>query len=520
MRKVKMSSQTPIVIVRPGVDNVAVAVRALDAGQRIVREDIELDVALLEDVPAGHLFTLREIPAGQSIVEYGQPIGVSRGCRAGQWLTPGRIEDRLPDVAHLPCSAVVDVEPLPADQIPTFEGFRRPDGRVGTRNYVLVCPTSMCSSHHAVRIAELTASAPCFANKYPHVDGVIAIPHDKGCGCSDGDNIRGLARTLANMVDHPNVAAAIVIDLGCEKTNLEVFWAIAGGPVRPESKPIETISIQDVGGTEAAIRRGLEVMPKLLDHAEALRRTACSAADLVLATECGGSDGFSGISANPALGCCADLLVRCGGSVILSEVTEICGAEQLLTSRCRTPELADRVLGFSRWFEDLAGKFGQSANMNPSPGNKAGGLINIFQKSLGAVAKAGTTPVEDVLDCAEKVRAKGLTLMQSPGNDPESLGCMIPAGATVCGFTTGRGTTLGNAICPVIKIASNTPMYEHMTADMDVNAGTIVDGAETVEQVGRRIFDLMLAVAGGKRTASERLGHREFQVWAFDRISL
>ncbi len=515
-----MNESSPVVMVRPGVDNVAVAVRELRAGERIVVGDARVDVTIRETVPSGHLFATEAMAEGEPILEYGQPIGISRGVEPGQWITPDRLEDRLPDATHEPCSAVTDLDPLPTDQVPSFRGFRRPDGRIGTRNYVVVCPTSMCASHQAARIAQLAESQPCFAHKYPHVDGVVALPHDKGCGCSDGDNIVGLARTLRNMVDHPNVAAAILIDLGCEKTNLQVFWSIAGGPLGKPGKPLETISIQDIGGTEAAIRRGIEVMPGLLDHAERQRRGDCPAGDLVLATECGGSDGFSGVSANPALGWCADQLIRCGGSVILSEVTEICGAEQLLTSRCRTPQVAERLLALSRWFEELAGKFGQSANENPSPGNKAGGLINIYQKSLGAVAKAGTAPVEDVLDCAEKLRTKGLTVMQSPGNDPESLGCMVPAGATVCGFTTGRGTTLGNAICPVVKIASNTPTFEHMADDMDSNAGTIVDGTETVEAVGRRIFETMLGVASGEKTASERLGHREFQVFAFDRISL
>jgi altronate hydrolase len=515
-----MSTRALLIVVRPRVDNVGVATRDVAAGVTIRRADLEQDVAAAEDIPAGHLLAIKSIPSGETIVEYGQPIGISRGIRTGERITHDRIEDRLPAVSHAACSAVSDAGYLPSDRVPTFEGFRRSDGRVGTRNYVAVCATSMCSSHHAMRIAGLAESAPCFANKYPHVDGVVALPHDKGCGCSDGDNIRVLARTLSNTVDHPNVAGAIVIDLGCEKTNLEVFHTVAGRRLDRLGKPVEPISIQGVGGTEAAIRRGLEVMPELLRHADAQRRSVCSAADLVLATECGGSDGFSGVSANPALGWCADEVVRCGGSVILSEVPEICGAEQLLTSRCRTPELAERVMEFSRWFHRLAGLFGQSANENPSPGNKAGGLVNIFQKSLGAVAKGGSTPLEDVLDYAEKIRTRGLTLMQSPGNDPESLGGMVAGGATVCGFTTGRGTTLGNAVCPVIKIASNTPMYEWMAADMDVNAGTIVDGTETIEEVGQRIFELVLAVAGGQKTASERLGHREFGIWACDRVSL
>lgn len=515
-----MSKSAHVVVVEPSSDNVAVAVEDLRAGQAIEIGSAGVALTMADDVPAGHLFAIRPIGSGQPVIEYGQPIGLSKGIDAGRRLTLERIENRLPAAAHEPCSAVQDIERLPEGQVPTFEGFRRPDGRVGTRNVVVVCPTSMCSAHQAMRIAELAEGVPCFANKYPHVDGVVALPHDKGCGCSDGDNITVLARTLRNMVDHPNVAAAIIIDLGCEKTNLQAFYAITGGPLRKHTKPVETISIQDIGGTEAAIRRGVEVMPGLLDHAESQRRSTCSASDLVLATECGASDGFSGISANPALGVCADLLVRCGGSVVLSEVTEICGAEQLLTRRCRTPELAERVMAFSKWFENLAGLFGQSANENPSPGNKDGGLINIFQKSLGAVAKGGNSPVEDVLDYAEQIRAKGLSLMQSPGNDPESLGGMVAGGATVCGFTTGRGTTLGNAICPVIKIASNTPMYRRMAADMDASAGEILDGSASVADVGRRIFEKVLAVASGEKTASERLGHREFGIWACDRISL
>jgi altronate hydrolase len=511
-------NQPAVVVVRPDTDNVAIAVRDISAGELIALGHGQLRV--IEDVPAGHPIAIKVIPGGEPIIEYGQPWGISRGLQLGQRITHEQIEDRLPEASHAPCSALREPERLPADQVPAFEGFRRPDGRVGTRNTIVVCPTSMCADHEATRIANLTEARADLCIDYPHADGVVALPHGHGCGCSDGECIATLVRTLVNTIDHPNVAAAIVIDLGCEKTNLDVVRPLLDVRSNRLGKPVETISIQQIGGTQAAIRRGLELMPHLLRHAESQRRTTCSAAELVLGVECGGSDAFSGLSANPALGQCADLLVRCGGSIVLSEVPEICGAEQLLTSRCRTPELAQRVMALSDWFVRLAATVGQTPNQNPSPGNKVGGLMNIFQKSLGAVIKAGTTPVEDVLDYAEKLRTKGLTLMQSPGNDPESLAGIVAGGATVCGFTTGRGTPIGNPICPIIKIATNTTMFERMADDMDVNAGTILEGQETVEQVGRRIFDLMLAVASGQRTASERNGHREFQIWGYDRISL
>jgi len=513
-----MIHRPSVLVVVPVQDNVAIAVRDLAAGERI---DLAGNtITVVEDVPAGHPLAIKPIPSGQPIMEYGQPWGLSRGLGPGQRITPERIDNRLPQTDHAPCSRREDVRYLPHHQVPTFEGFRRLDGRVGTRNYVVVCPTSLCASHEADRIADLAERQFDLPANYPHVDGVVALPHNLGCGCTDGEHLSVLVRTLSNTVDHPNVAAAILIDLGCEKTNLDVFRALLDQGPDHWGKPVETIRIQRIGGTRAAIRRGLELMPHLLNHAERRRRTTCSADRLVLGVECGGSDAFSGLSANPALGHCADRLVRCGGAVVLSEVPEICGAEQVLTARCRTPELARRVIVLSDWFKRLAGLFGQSPNENPSPGNKAGGLMNIYQKSLGAVIKAGTTPVEDVLDYAERVRTRGLTLMQSPGNDPESLTGMVAAGATVCGFTTGRGTPIGHAICPVIKIATNTPMFERMSDDMDLNAGTVLQGDETIEQVGRRIFDVMLAVASGQRTAAERNGHREFQVWGCDRVSL
>jgi altronate hydrolase len=512
------SRRASVIVVQPDKDNIAIAVRDIRAGESVDAAGRTLVVA--DDVPAGHPLAIRVILPGEPIVEYGQPWGISRGLEAGRRITHDRIDDRLPPAHDAACSAVPAVEQIPPDRIPSFDGFRRSDGRVGTRNYVVVCPTSMCSVHHATRIAAIAEQDLLATGRYPHVDGVVALPHDKGCGCSDGENITVLIRTLLHTIDHPNVSAALVIDLGCEKTNLDVMRPFLQKLQGSMALPIETISVQQAGGTQAAIRRGFEVMPRLLEQAARHRRTRCPAGDIVLGSECGGSDAFSGLSANPALGHCADLLVRCGGAVVLSEVPEICGAEQLLTCRCRTPDVARRVMDLSEWFKRLAARVGQTPNENPSPGNKSGGLMNIFQKSLGAVIKAGSTAVEDVLEYAEKVRTRGLTLMQSPGNDPESMGGIVAGGVTVCGFTTGRGTTIGNPICPTIKIATNTPMYERMADDMDVNAGTILEGTASVEEVGRRIFDLMLAVANGQKTASERLGHREFGIWGCDRISL
>ena len=506
-------------VVCPETDNVATALEPIRRGQPVAVGDATL--AADDDIAPGHRIARVDIPSGEPVLAYGQPFGLSRGVHVGQEVSSQRVDDRLPETDYAPCTAAVPTDYLPDDHVPTFDGYVRADGRVGTRNYVLVVPTSMCAAHEAREIAEHGDRVMWTRQRYPTVDGVVAATHGTGCGCTGGPNVGLLMRTLAGSIDHPNVGAAVVIDLGCDRANLQVFKQYLGGRLDQFGKPVELITIQEVGGTRRAIERGIERLGRLIEHAAGARRETCAASRLVLATECGGSDGFSGLSANPATGACADHLVRCRGSVVLGEVPEMCGAEQLLTRRCRTPELAERLLEYSQWWKRFGQVYGTGPLDNPSPGNRAGGLVNIYLKSLGAVSKGGTTRVEDVVHYSERVTRPGLTLMQTPGYDQESVPGMVAGGATVCAFTTGRGSTAGNVICPVIKVASNTPMYQRLREDMDINAGTVLDGVETVDQVGRRLFQIVLDTASGRiQTCSEQHRHREFAVWLYEGMSL
>ena len=386
----------------------------------------------------------------------------------------------------------------------------------------MIVPTSMCSSHEAQQIAMMAELAHYDRARFPNVDGVVALPHNKGCGCSDGSNLDVMLRTLANYADHPNTGAVLFIDLGCEKTNL----TLVGRYLREHGglgfeKPVEWMGIQESGGTQEAIAKGLELVQGMLERANAVQRETVDASEIVLGVKCGGSDGFSGISANPALGVAADLVVRSGGTVLITEVPEFCGAEHLFAARARDRDVGRAVFETVDWYKEYAAKFGTVLGDNPSPGNVAGGLLNITIKSLGAMAKAGTTRVEGCTPYGQPPERKGLHLMQGPGYDQESTPGLVAAGANVVVFTTGRGTTIGNAICPVVKLASNTPVFERMKRDLDLSAGGVVDGTESIEEVGRRVFEHVLRVAGGEVLAkAEEHKHREFQVWAEQSVSL
>jgi altronate hydrolase len=410
---------------------------------------------------------------------------------------------------------------FPESERSTFMGFRRPDGRVGTRNFVLIVPTSMCASHEAQQISTIAEFVLYNRDKYPNVDGVVAIPHNKGCGCQDGSTIEVMLRTLANYADHPNVGGVVLIDLGCEKTNLAQVEKYLLNREKPMDKPVAKIGIQEAGGTQAAIDRGLKEVELMLPEVNRIERERAGIGELVLGVKCGASDSFSGISANPSLGRAADLLVRSGGTVLITEVPEFCGAEHVLTNRAKDAPTGRAVYRLVDWYKQYASAFGAVLNQNPSTGNKAGGLLNITIKSLGAIAKAGTTRIEGVLEYAESVKQRGVNLMQGPGYDQESTPGLVAAGATVVVFTTGRGTTIGNAIAPVIKLASNTRVFERMSNDLDLSAGGVIDGTETIDQVGCRLFNHLQRVASGDALAkAEEHKHREFQFWAEQTVSL
>lgn len=509
------------VIVSPR-DNVAVVKLELMQGDAVLLPDGR-EVEITGQVTPGHRFATRAIPAGEFVLQYGQPIGTSRGIGAGDAISHSNMTNEVPLVRELPASLCNPAPAyLPGEQRVRFRGFLRSDGRVGTRNFVLIVPTSMCASHEAAQIATLAEFTLHSRERYPNVDGVVALPHNKGCGCSDGSNLEVMLRTLANYADHPNVGGVLFMDLGCEKTNLTLvgrYLRERGGLAT--AKPVEWLGIQDVGGTQAAIQRGLEIIGGMLAQANEVERRPLSVEHLTLGVKCGGSDGFSGLSANPALGHAADLLVRQGGTVLITEIPEFCGGEHLFAARARDATVGRRVFELVDWYKAYAAKFGTTLGENPSPGNVAGGLLNITIKSLGAMAKAGTTRVEGCTEYAQPPSGRGLHLMQGPGYDQESTPGLVGAGANVVVFTTGRGTTIGNAIAPVVKLSSNTPIFERMKRDIDLNAGSIIDGTESIESVGKRVFEHVCRVASGEVLArAEEHKHREFQFWAEQSVSL
>lgn len=484
-------------------DNVAIARVPLSAGQCIRVDGMEITVQ--EAVPAGHKIALLPIRAGENLLRYGQVIG-----RARIAIEPGRhvhTHNVAFEEIHFNYEFPTGELPLPQTppDAPTFLGYRREDGRVGTRNYIAVVAASNCAAHTAEWIAET------YRHEIlpPNVDGVVAFPHGEGCGMSIGPDTEQLQRTLAGVLDHPNVSAAVILGLGCEVNQIAHYL----GPKAPRSERLVGMTLQESGGTRATVEAARREIAQLIERAAAEKRTEVSASHIVLGLNCGGSDSFSGITANPALGVCSDMLAAIGATAVLAETTEIFGAEHLLVKRARNRQVAERLLHFVNSYKNYLRQFGGSFDDNPSPGNKEGGLTNILEKSLGAVAKAGTSPLMDVVDYAERIRTPGFVFMNTPGYDPVSLTGLAAGGVNVICFTTGRGSAIGFPTIPVIKIASNSHTFRRMRDNMDINAGRIADGEATVEEVGREIFRFVLRVASGERTAAERLGHKEFVPW-------
>jgi altronate dehydratase len=508
------------IVVDPA-DNVAVAKTPLDPGA-LVEIAGGRNVRITGSITPGNRFATKPIPAGDLVLQYGQPIGTSLGIGEGDRISHAHMSNDVPLRRDLPADLHNDPPHyLPPHEVATFMCFRRPDGRVGTRNFVLIIPTSMCSSHEAVQIATIAEYTIYNREKYPNVDGVVAIPHNKGCGCPDGSNIEILLRVLANYADHPNVGGVVMLELGCEKTNLSIVEQHLQRFNRTMTKPLVRIGVQDAGGTQAAIQKGLDAVREMLPAVNETKRELCSVSDLVLGVKCGASDAFSGISANPSLGRAADKLVCSRGTVLITEVPEFCGAEHILAHRAKDVETGRAVYGIVDWYKAYAKKFGAAVAENPSPGNVDGGLLNITIKSLGAIAKAGTTRVEGVVEYGEPPKSKGLHLMQGPGYDQESTPALVAGGATVVVFTTGRGSTIGNAIVPVIKLASNSAIFRRMSGDLDLSAGGIIDGVDTIDGVAERLFEYILQTAGGEiQTKAEQVKHREFQVWSEQAVSL
>ncbi len=496
------ASERPALRLHPA-DNVAVARLPLQPGRRL--RFGELEVTVRDPVPAGHKVALRRIARGEALLRYGERIG-----SAARTIEPGEhvhlhnlnFQETPPDY-EFPQGEIPRPEPPP--EVPTFLGYLRPDGRVGTRNYIAVAAASNCAAHAVELIARSFEAEPLPET----VDGVAAFPHGEGCGHAIGPDTELLRRTLAGLLDHPNVSAALLIGLGCEVNQIAGYFS--GEDLRSER--LIGLTLQSCGGTRATVEAARREIRRWIERAAAERRQPAPAWKLVVGLNCGGSDSFSGITANPALGLCSDRLARLGGTPVLAETPEVFGAEHLLVRRARNRTVAEKFLGYVRSYQQYLARLGATFDDNPSPGNKSGGLTNILEKSLGAVAKGGSTPLTEAVDYAERIAGGGLTFMNTPGYDPVSLAGLAAGGCTLIAFTTGRGSAIGFPTVPVIKIASNSQTFRRMRDNMDVNAGRIADGEAEPEEVAGEIFELLLRVASGERTAAERLGHREFVPW-------
>jgi len=490
-------------------DNVVIAMGTLEEGARIDAFGLTTG----SQIPLGHKIALAPIAAGDTIIKYGQIIGTaSQDIAAGEHVHTQNVSMAEFDRDYAYGQHAKETAFVPEGERATFQGYRRPDGKVGTRNYVGIVTSVNCSAT-AARLIAREAEKRGLLDKYPNVDGIVPIVHGAGCCIgTDDEAFRKLQRTIWGFATHPNFATVLMLGLGCEANQIPLMLEVYGNP--PEEQ-FRYFTLQQKGGTRKAVQDGLVWLEDALAYANEAKRETVPASELTVALQCGGSDGYSGITANPALGVAVDLLVQNGGTAALAETPEIYGAEHLLTGRAQSPEVGKKIVDLLDWWDDYAAKHNSAMNNNPTPGNKAGGLTTILEKSLGAVAKAGSTNLTGVYGYGEPIKVKGLVFIDSPGYDPVSITGEVASGCNIVCFTTGRGSCYGNKPAPSIKIASNTPMFEHMSEDMDINCGTIADGTETLAEAGQRIFEHMLAVASGQPTLSEDLdvGDAEFAPW-------
>lgn len=503
-----MSSEPAPLILLSEADNVAVARHEIPAGMALTAGTA--DVVSRSVIPSGHKLALRDIAQGEVVRKYGQVIGLAtQAIAAGEHVHVHNLGMGGDSHDH---AAGKHYRPMPAAATrASFQGIVRRDGRVGTRNYLGVIASVNCSATVCRYIAD--AFKGDALRDYPRVDGVVAITHGSGCGMGgSGEGIEILRRTLRGYADHPNFAGVLVIGLGCEVN--QVAPLVESLNAR-EPGLVAALTIQEEGGTREAVEQGKAMLREMLPLANAVVRSEVPASHLVVGLQCGGSDGYSGISANPALGAAVDLLVAQGGTAILSETPEVYGAEHLLTARAVSPAVAERLMQRIHWWEDYTRQHHGDMNNNPSPGNKAGGITTILEKSLGAVAKGGSTGLMAVYEYAEPVREHGLVFMDTPGYDPVSATGQVAGGANLICFTTGRGSTYGCKPTPSLKLATNNTLFRRMSLDMDFNCGEIVEGRQTVAEAGAALFALMLATASGQPTCSERhgMGDNEFVPW-------
>ncbi|SDE34552.1 UxaA family hydrolase [Belnapia rosea] len=500
-------TQPPVIRLHPE-DGVVIARQVLPPGTPVAP-----NVVAATRIPAGHKVAVRFHAEGEPVTRYGQIIGfTTEPVPPGHWVHTHNLA--MGDFAR---DYAWGVDARPTDYVAepaTFQGIRRPDGRVATRNYIGILTSVNCSAHVADLIAQAFRRNPLTGEdplaEWPNVDGVVALTHKTGCGMTQGEPLSLLRRTLGGFARHANFSHVIGIGLGCEVNQI-------GGLLEEQrlAGRLRSMDIQEMGGSRKTVQAGIDFVREVVAEANRVTRETVPASELCVALQCGGSDGYSGITANPALGAASDLVVRHGGTVILSESPETYGAEHLFTRRAVSQEVGQKLVDVMHWWEDYTSKLGAEMDANPSPGNKLGGLTTILEKSLGAMAKAGSTNLVDVVRYAEAVTQRGFVFMDTPGYDPVAATGQVAGGANLLCFTTGRGSVFGCKPTPSIKLATNTPMYERMVDDMDINCGTIVTGEETVQQVGERIFQHMLRTASGERTKSEEFdfGGAEFAPW-------
>jgi altronate hydrolase len=487
-------------------DNVVVAVDQIDPGM------LAGSVRATERVPKGHKIATEKIDQGAPINKFGQIIGfAARPIAPGDWVHEHNVEMHAFERDYHFAEDARQQPILPLEARATIQGYRRSNGKVGTRNYLAILTSVNCSASVARFMAKEVERSGLLAD-YPNVDGVIALVHGTGCGiAAKGEGFEALKRTQWGYASNPNIAGVLLVGLGCEVFQIgrmkQEYGIVEGDHFR-------TMTIQDMGGTKRTVEAGVARLKEMLPSANRARRETVPASELMLALQCGGSDGYSGITANPSLGAAADLLVQHGGTAILSETPEIYGAEHLLTRRAASRPIGEKLIRIIHWWEDYCTRNGGEMNNNPSPGNKAGGLTTILEKSLGAAAKGGTTTLNGVFAYAEPVTAKGFVYMDTPGYDPVSATGQVAGGANILCFTTGRGSAYGCKPTPSIKIATNSDTYRRMMDDMDINCGDVLDGVRIAEK-GQEIFDKILKVASGERSKSEALGYgdAEFVPW-------
>ncbi len=490
-------------------DNVVVARRDIAAGTKIPEEGI----TLTDDLPAGYKCASRAIQKGDEIRKYNAVIGyAAQDIQAGEQVHSHNIlfDDQMmfDDAYGADCRPVAL---LPQKDRCTFMGYVRRVGRIGTRNYIGILVCSNCAATVARKIAARFTRK--ILSAYPNIDGVVPFITDLGCGMEQsGEPLDLLRRTLSGYIRNPNMGGAIIVALGCERNNIDALFEaehLEEGPL------LSKMIIQEIGGTAASIRHGIALIKEMLPIVNDVHRVPCSAEHLCVALQCGGSDGFSGLSANPSLGKAMDILVQNGGTCILSETTEIFGAQHILTRRAVSEAVGQKLIDRIEWWKKRTQGRDCQMNGKVSPGNNKGGISNVLEKSLGGVKKGGGSPLQAVYEYAHPVMAHGLVFMDTPGYDPIAATGQIAGGANMMCFTTGRGSCFGTALCPVIKIASNTPLYQHMKDDMDINCGGVIDGITTTEEMGSVIFEQILEAASGNYTKSELLGvgEDEFIPW-------